>query len=49
MATEKELRQALQRLIHQLEIGHFVNKDGMKITDNYAFVEAKKVLAVPTL
>jgi len=44
MAREKDLHQALERLIRQLELGQFVNKEGMKITDNYAFVEAKKVL-----
>ena len=44
MAREKDLRQALERLIRQLELGQFVNEKGVKITDNYAFVEAKKVL-----
>ena len=44
MATEQHLREALERLIQQLELGQFVNEKGEKITDNYAFVEAKKVL-----
>ncbi len=44
MATEKELRIALERLVRQLEIGQFANKEGMKITSNYAFVEAKRLL-----
>ena len=44
MAREKDLRQALERLLRQLELGQFVNEKGEKIADNYAFVEAKKVL-----
>jgi hypothetical protein len=44
MAREKDLRQALERLLRQLELGQFVNEKGEKITDNYAFVEAKNVL-----
>jgi hypothetical protein len=44
MAREKDLRQARERLLRQLELGKFVNKKGEKITDNYAFVEAEKVL-----
>jgi hypothetical protein len=41
---EKDLRQALERPLRQLELGQFANEKGEKITDNYAFVEAKKVL-----
>ena len=44
MATEHELRIALERLVRQLEIGQFANQEGMKITSNYAFVEAKRLL-----
>ena len=42
MATEQDLREAL--LIQQWEVGQFGNEKGEKITDNYSFVEAKKVL-----
>ena len=44
MATEAELRITLERLIKQLELGDFINKDGHKITTNFAFVEAKLLL-----
>ena len=44
MATAQDLREAIERLIQQLELGQFVNEKGEKITVNYAFVEAKRVL-----
>ena len=44
MATEAELRLALERLIRQLELADFVNKDGLKFSTNFAFVEAKRLL-----
>ena len=34
MATEAELRLALERLIRQLELADFVNKDGLKYSTN---------------
>jgi hypothetical protein len=44
MASEDQLRDAVARLVRQLETGGWVNKDGMKIVNNIAFLDVKTLL-----
>ena len=44
MPDDTQLRDAVARLIRQLEMGDFVNKDGHSIVNNIAFLDVKKLL-----
>jgi hypothetical protein len=44
MPYDTQLRDAVARLIRQLEINEWVNKEGHKITSNIAFQDVKKLL-----
>ena len=41
---ETPLRKALTKLLRHLEGGNFANETGFKVTDNVAFIEAKRLL-----
>ena len=41
---DSQLRDAVARLIRQLEINVWKNEDGQKITDNVAFRDVKTIL-----
>jgi hypothetical protein len=45
MAGDDQLRDAVARLVRQLEMGDWVNKDGLKIVNNIAFLDVKKLLS----
>ncbi len=47
MAGDDQLRDAVARLVRQLETGDWVNKDGMKIVNNIAFLDVKTLLSRP--
>jgi hypothetical protein len=47
MAGDDQLRDAVARLVRQLEMGDWVNKDGMKIVNNIAFLDVKTLLGRP--
>jgi hypothetical protein len=45
MDPDTLLRDAVARLIRQLEINEWVNNEGHKITNNIAFQDVKKLLS----
>ena len=44
MSDDNQLRDAVARLMRQLEIGGWVNSDGFQITNNVAFNDVKKLM-----
>lgn len=45
MANDSQLRDAVAKLMQQLETGSWINKDGKEITSNIAFLDVKTILA----
>lgn len=44
MPDNSQLRDAVARLVRQLEIQTWTNSEGKKITDNIAFLDVKRII-----
>ena len=45
MSDDNQLRDAVARLLRQLEVNEWVNKEGHRITNNIAFLDVKRLLS----